>query len=726
MMASFFQMNTASSSGSGSLPSNTIANPKGELKAITTRSGLVLDGPSVPMPPPFINPEEDERAEETLTDPGLAEYTIKASPPLVQKAKPTSLKNYVVHKRDPLHPNIPYPSRMHQEKQQDNDEIQIHKFWHMFKQLHINISLADALILILKYQKMLKSLISNKEKLLELANTPLNENCLAVIHKKLPEKLGDPGKFLIRLVLVKLQCKGPSRSRCLNQLDATLVLEKVARDVFVPVGKFTFLADFVIVDYESDPRVPLILGRPFLWTVRALIDVYGEEMISPETNVYDDAFDCQGNKIKESKLLIDELDPPRSSDFLPLPKCDSILYEDFSEVDTLTSTDNEDKVFNPGILIHENHFEVTNCAKNVKKISISNASLILEDFSPPLYEIPFHKEVLGSEILLSFSSKNEEKVFKPGILTSKGVHTSLLPKLSHQGPKAFKVIKIFKSPMEIFLCSYGEDIRVLDCYESPIPNPHEQLYMGGSGFPRIFEATSAHGFCPSFTGFETEGRESYTISVGVKEPGPHKARKVGCVETKDLRSGYKQLRVREQDIPKTTFRTQYGHYEFRVVMPFGTDKRPAFILGPHEPSVAALLDKLYLSSSMDILIYSQSTEKRCQNIEGNFRNVLKKEKLYAQVSKCEFWISKASPKTPREIRQFLGLDGYYRRFIEGFLKIAKSMTKLTQKGIKFDWGEIEEKRFSVNNELLVAAPIWLYLKGARKTLWSLMMSPTRV
>ncbi|GJR72665.1 hypothetical protein Tco_0085030 [Tanacetum coccineum] len=104
MMASFFQMNTASSSGLGSLPGNTIANPKGELKAITTRSGLVLDGPSVPMPPPFINPEEDERAEETLTDPELAEYTIKVPPPLVQKAKPTSLKNYVVHKRDPLHP----------------------------------------------------------------------------------------------------------------------------------------------------------------------------------------------------------------------------------------------------------------------------------------------------------------------------------------------------------------------------------------------------------------------------------------------------------------------------------------------------------------------------------------------------------------------------------------------------------------------------------------------
>ncbi|GKD65234.1 hypothetical protein Tco_1307342 [Tanacetum coccineum] len=133
----------------------------------------------------------------------------------------------------------------------------------------------------------------------------------------------------------------------------------------------------------------------------------------------------------------DDLVELESSDFLPSPECDSVFYEDFSEVDALPSTNNEDK-------------------------KTTNASLILEDFNPPLYELPFHKEVPGSETLLSFSSENEEKVFNPGILTSKGVHTSLLQKLSHRGPKAFKVIKIFESPMEIFPCSYREDIRILD------------------------------------------------------------------------------------------------------------------------------------------------------------------------------------------------------------------------------------------------------------------------
>ncbi|GJW60730.1 hypothetical protein Tco_0110065 [Tanacetum coccineum] len=199
-------------------------------------------------------------------------------------------------------------------------------------------------------------------------------------------------------------------------------------------------------DYSSPP----------LW------DDYDDELFDLETvndDTYDDPFDSKEEKIKDSKILIDELDPPGSSDFLPFPECDSVFYEDFSEVDALPSTNNEDKVFNPGILIHE----VTNHAtmeKNVKKTT--NAFLILEDFNPPLYELPFHKEVPGSETLLSFSSENEEKVFNPGILTSKRVHTSLLPELSHRGPKAFKVIKIFESPMEIFPCSYGEDIRVLD------------------------------------------------------------------------------------------------------------------------------------------------------------------------------------------------------------------------------------------------------------------------
>ncbi|GKB68283.1 hypothetical protein Tco_0929695, partial [Tanacetum coccineum] len=175
-------------------------------------------------------------------------------------------------------------------------------------------------------------------------------------------------------------------------------------------------ADEHALDYSSPP----------LW------DDYDDELFDLEPDndyVYDDPFDFKEEKIKESKLLIDELnelDPPRSSELLPFP-------------------------------------EFTNCAtmeKNVKKTT--DASLIFKDFNPSLYELPFHKEVPGLGILLSFSSKNEEKVSNPEILTSKGVHTSLLPELSHRGSKAFKVTKIFENPMKIFPCSCEEDIRILD------------------------------------------------------------------------------------------------------------------------------------------------------------------------------------------------------------------------------------------------------------------------
>ncbi|GKC58979.1 hypothetical protein Tco_1086577 [Tanacetum coccineum] len=209
------------------------------------------------------------------------------------------------------------------------------------------------------------------------------------------------------------------------------------------------------LDYSSPPLYDdvdddLDYSSPPLW------DDYDDNLFDHETindDTYDDPFDFKEEKIKDFKILIDELDLPEAN----------IFYEDFFKIDDLSSTDNEDKLFNPGILIHENLFEVTNFAtldKNVKKTT--NASLILEDFNPPIYELPFHKEVPRPGALLSFSSKNKEKIFNLRILTSKRVHTSLLPELSHRGTKAFKVIKILKSPMKIFPCSYQEDIRVLD------------------------------------------------------------------------------------------------------------------------------------------------------------------------------------------------------------------------------------------------------------------------
>ncbi|GJS48305.1 putative reverse transcriptase domain-containing protein [Tanacetum coccineum] len=154
----------------------------------------------------------------------------------------------------------------------------------------------------------------------------------------------------------------------------------------------------------------------------------------------------------------------------------------------------------------------------------------------------------------------------------------------------------------------------------------------------------------------------------------------------DLRSGYHQLRVREEDISKTAFRTRYGHYEFQV-MPFGLTNAPAVFMDLMNRVCKPYLDKFVIVFIDDILIYSKNKQEHEEHLKI-ILELLKKEELYAKFSKSKiesvkYW---ASPKTPTEIRQFLGLAGYYRRFIEGFSKIAKPMTKLTQRG-QVEWGD---------------------------------------
>nr|GEZ28642.1 reverse transcriptase domain-containing protein [Tanacetum cinerariifolium] len=229
-------------------------------------------GPTVPNPPKSVNPEEDECVEETYTDPDHVKYNIKVPPP----------------------------------PPQEKYDIQIQKFWNMFKQLHLNITLAEALVLMPKYQKMFNALLFNKEKLQELANTPLNENCSAVILKKLPEKHGDPGMFLIPcgfslpdLIPTQMTLELANRAICTP--------DGIARDVFVLVGKFTFSADFVVVDYESDPRVPLILGRPFLRTAQHFEGI--QKALTTE--------------IKEIKAIFDELEAEVDQNVVNR-KCDEI------------------------------------------------------------------------------------------------------------------------------------------------------------------------------------------------------------------------------------------------------------------------------------------------------------------------------------------------------------------------------------------------------------------
>ncbi|GKD21879.1 putative reverse transcriptase domain-containing protein [Tanacetum coccineum] len=161
----------------------------------------------------------------------------------------------------------------------------------------------------------------------------------------------------------------------------------------------------------------------------------------------------------------------------------------------------------------------------------------------------------------------------------------------------------------------------------------------------------------------------------------------------DLRSGYHQLRVREQDVLKMAFRTRYGYYKFQV-MPFGLTNAPAVFMDLMNQVCKPYLDKFVIVFIDDILIYSKNEKEHEEHLK-TILELLKKEELGVHVdpAKIESIKDWASPKTPTKIHQFLGLVSYYRRFIKGFSKIAKSMMKLTQKGIKFDLGEKEENAF---------------------------------
>nr|GEV85109.1 DNA-directed DNA polymerase [Tanacetum cinerariifolium] len=287
-------------STSGTLLSNIVPKPKGEMKVVTTCSGLAYEGPSIPTNNPLEKVVEQD-TEET-TDKEHSNY--QGSTAHIQTlVVPILIPEPNVSKTQPK-PNIPYPSRLNDQKLREKSTNQMEKFFQIFHDLYFNNSFADALLLMPKFASTIKSLLMNKDKLFELAKVPLNENCSAMLLKKLPEKLGDPSKFFILCdflgidVCHALADLGASinlmplsiwKKLSLPKLTPTWITLKlvdrsithpkgVAKEVFVKVGKFHFPTDFVVVDFEADPRVPLILGRSFLRTGRALIDVYGEEI----------------------------------------------------------------------------------------------------------------------------------------------------------------------------------------------------------------------------------------------------------------------------------------------------------------------------------------------------------------------------------------------------------------------------------------------------------------
>ncbi|GJY21056.1 reverse transcriptase domain-containing protein [Tanacetum coccineum] len=476
-MLSKFLQNQASTLGT--LPSNTIPNPKCEMKAITTRSGVAYEGPSIPTNP---SPKKVvERETEETTDKEQTNFqgsTAHIQPPI----NPIPISELDVPKTLPK-PNIPYPSRLNDQKFHEKASNQMEKIFQIFQDLHFDISFADSLLLIPRFAPTIKNLLTNKEKLFELAKISLNKNCSAMLLNKLPEKIGDPDKFLIPFDFLRMDvCHAladlgvsinlmplsiwkklslpeltPTRMT-LELADRSITPPKgLAEDVFVKVGKFHFPTNFVVVDFEADPRVPLILGRSFLRTDRALIDVYGEEItlrVNDEavtfsldqttrySSTYDDMLVNQIDVIDvASEEYAQELlgfsnnssggnptttfEPIISDSFLsftPFEESDFILEEIKAFLkDDLISPEIDQAVCDPEgdiclieKLLNNNPFQLP--PMNLKQVEVTKAKSSIEE--PPeleLKDLPSHLEYAYLEgidklpVIIAKGLKNDEK-----------------------------------------------------------------------------------------------------------------------------------------------------------------------------------------------------------------------------------------------------------------------------------------------------------------------------
>nr|GEW46321.1 reverse transcriptase domain-containing protein [Tanacetum cinerariifolium] len=334
--------NCVTCGGSGTLPGNTVTNPKEDLKGITTQSGVAYQGPTIPTPSKVTKQGTEVTKDQVQTS--NSQSTAPVQPTVTQSESKTPVSEPVVApvsaSMPNLKPSIPYPSRRDNERRRDQAIEQIEKFYKIFKEISFEISFMDALMLMPKFASTLKALIGNKEKLSEIARTSMNEHCSTVILNKLPKKLGDPRKFLI-------PCEFPRMDACLALADLGTSINLMplsvwkGLDVKVKVGMFHFPADFVVVDFEPDPPSSLNSrekrshhlqsGSNFRYSANY------DQMTTNKINVTDEACEEYSQEVLGFSDVTASGSPPPSDDLIvsttsltltPFGDSDFLLFEE--------------------------------------------------------------------------------------------------------------------------------------------------------------------------------------------------------------------------------------------------------------------------------------------------------------------------------------------------------------------------------------------------------------
>nr|GEU45150.1 reverse transcriptase domain-containing protein [Tanacetum cinerariifolium] len=667
----------ALASTSGTLPSNIVPNPKGEMKAVTTRSGLAYKRPSIPTNSPL----------EKLC----------------------------------------------------------------------GRSFFDAQICL-----TIKSLLMNKDKLFELAKVPLNENCLAMLLKKLPKKLGDPGKFLIPCDFPRIDvCHAladlgasinlmplsiwkklslleftPTRMT-LELADRSITHPKgVAEDVFVKVGKFYFPTNFVVVDFEADPRVPLILRRSFLRIGRALIDVYGEEIT---LRVNDESVTFNLNQTMRYSSTYDDNSVNRVDVI-------DIACEEFVQ-DVL------DFQYNP---------KSSNPTLNLKQAEETKAKSSIEE--PPeleLKELPSHLEYVFLEesdklpVIIAKDLKDVEKEALIKVLNShkqaiawkifdiKGIdprfctHKILMeedykPAVQSQrrvNPKIHdvikkEVIKLLDAGM-IYPISDSPWVSLIHC----VPKKGGMTIIANENNELIpTRLVTGWRVCIDYRKLNDVTRKDHF-------PLPFMDQMLERLVENEFNcfldgfSGYFQIPIDLQDQEKTTFTCPYGTFAYRR-MPFGlcnaldTFQRCmiAIFHDMIEKTMEVFMDdfSVFGDSFSSCLTNLDKMLKRCEdtNLMLNwekchfmcrewivFGHKILKSRIEVDRAKVDIIAKLLHPTTVKGVRSFLDHAGFYRRFIQDFSKIARPVTNLLEKETPFVFSKECVDAFDTLKKKLTEAPI---------------------
>nr|GEU82735.1 reverse transcriptase domain-containing protein [Tanacetum cinerariifolium] len=674
MFGQFMKMNTASSSGSRTPPGNTITKPKEDLKGITTRSGTAYQGPTIPTTSssfPSVVERETEATKETVY-PTNNESTKDVQPLVVQTESPILNSEPIIA---PIIKPVAAPVSAPKPNQRPS------------------ISFADALILMPKFGPTIKTLLTNKDKLSELARTPLNEYCSAVLLKKLPEKLGDPGKFLIPCDFLRM-------AECLALADLSASINIMTLSVWNRLSLPDLSSTCMTLEL-----VDHLISRPvgvaedvFVKTVRALIDVFEGELtlrVGKEAITFnlDQTSRYSANYNDMTAKRIDVIDMA----------CEEYSQEVFGFSDVISSG-NPTPYYDP--IVSTTSLTLTPFGESDFLLEEVDAFLALEDdhTSPEVDQSYVNTE---GDILFLEAFMNDDPSLPP-------------PNQGNYLPRVRKDLKIYEAKTDKSSIDEPPEVEFKDLP----PHPEYVFLEGDDKLPIIFAK-------------DLSVKEKIALITVLKSHKRAIAWKLSDIKGIDLEFCTHKILMEDEFEPAVQHQRRINPKIHDVIknevlkllnagLIYSISDSPWIKKRPHSlvlmerfPTVACLLGyAMHRARFREKMLRRCEDTNLCLNWEKSHFMVKEGIVLGHKISKNGIEVDKAKvemiaklphPTTVKGIRSFLGYAGFYRRFIQDFSKIARPMTRLLEKDTSFFFSKECVEAFQTLKRKLTEAPILIAL-----------------